>query len=358
VSVPDFSVELCGGTHVRATGDIGVLLIESESGIAAGVRRVEALTGAAALQYAQDLRATIAGVVAHHVDPTKLGETIEKLQAETKRLTRELQQARMKAAMGSDTGVASHSKVEDVIVIARAVSGLDKDGLRALVDQHRSRMKTGIVILAQESNGKGTLTVGVTPDLEKKLPAGQVTTDLALIIDGRGGGRGDFAEAGGKDPSKIGALIRIAPDVVEIRYTGKDVQPVPPPTASWGRQAMNAVRRWLELRGTVTDAPKTGYMVVQQPDGVAVNVEVRLIHNQAIADRKMRDAIDGAVERHAMPYMLVLVARVAPPARAIKPILDRALESNPLRDDSVEVYIGFLEDDARFTLEGRVWPSG
>jgi alanyl-tRNA synthetase len=144
---------------------------------------------------------------------------IASLQEESKRLTRELQQARMKAALsgGSDSGGAQAEVVDvaGVKLVAREVSGLDKDGLRALVDQHRSQIKSGVVVLASPSDGKVSIVVGVTPDLIKKVPAGQVVKQLAPIVGGGGGGRPDFAEAGGKDASKIGEMLAASRGVVE-----------------------------------------------------------------------------------------------------------------------------------------------
>ncbi len=115
----------------------------------------------------------------------------------------------MKAAMGGG-GAGQPEEAVDVAgvkLVAREVSGLDKDGLRALVDQHRARIKSGVVVLAAPSDGKVSIVVGVTPDLTKKVPAGQVVKQLAPIVGGGGGGRPDFAEAGGKDPSKIGEML-------------------------------------------------------------------------------------------------------------------------------------------------------
>ena len=97
--------------------------------------------------------------------------------------------------------------VAGVTLVAREVSGLDKDGLRALVDQHRDRIKSGVVVLASPGDGKVAIVVGVTPDLTKKLQAGQIVKQLAPIVGGGGGGRPDFAEAGGKDPSKVGEML-------------------------------------------------------------------------------------------------------------------------------------------------------
>ncbi|HEY3162612.1 MAG TPA: alanine--tRNA ligase [Vicinamibacterales bacterium] len=217
VSVPGFSMELCGGTHVRATGDIGLFAIVSESGVAAGTRRIEAITGMDSLKAFEADRDVVNGLAqALNARPEELGAKVSALQEETKRLARELQQAKMKAAMGGGTGQADEAtNVAGITLVAREVSGLDKDGLRALVDQHRTRIKSGVVVLASPSDGKVAIVVGVTPDLTKRVPAGQVVKQLAPIVGGGGGGRPDFAEAGGKDPSKIAEMLAAARSVVE-----------------------------------------------------------------------------------------------------------------------------------------------
>ena len=219
VSVPGFSVELCGGTHVRATGDIGLFAIVSEGGVAAGVRRIEAITGLDSLTSFQRQRDEL-GVLsaALNTRPGDLAARIGALQDEGKRLVRELQQAKMKAALaptGSGSPDGDVAEVAGVKLVARQVSGLDKDGLRALVDQHRGQIKSGVVVLASPSDGKVSIVVGVTPDLIKKAPAGQIVKQLAPIVGGGGGGRPDFAEAGGKDPSKIGELLAASRGVIE-----------------------------------------------------------------------------------------------------------------------------------------------
>jgi alanyl-tRNA synthetase len=219
VSIPGFSQELCGGTHVQATGNIGLCAIVAEGGVAAGVRRVEAITGLESLTTLQRDRETLARVgSALNARAGDVVSRVTALQDETKRLTRELQQARMQAALG---GAASNAAPDDGIdiagvkVIAREVTGLDKNGLRTLVDQHRSRIKSGVVILACPADDKVTIVVGVTADLTTKIPAGQVVKQLAPIVGGGGGGRPDFAEAGGKNPSKIGEMLEAAPGIIE-----------------------------------------------------------------------------------------------------------------------------------------------
>jgi alanyl-tRNA synthetase len=218
VSVPGFSVELCGGTHVHATGDIGLFAIVSETGVAAGTRRIEAITGTESLKAFQSDRDTVTSLAhALNARPEELMAKVSALQEETRRLGRELQQANMKAALGGGgTGEPDEAvDVSGVKLVAREVSGLDKDGLRALVDQHRSRIKSGVVVLASPSDGKVSIVVGVTPDLAKRVPAGQVVKQLAPIVGGGGGGRPDFAEAGGKDAGKIGEMLAAARSVVE-----------------------------------------------------------------------------------------------------------------------------------------------
>ena len=217
VSIPGYSVELCGGTHVRSTGDIGLVAIVSESGVAAGVRRIEATTGFESLAAFQQNREGLARLgSALNARPDELATRIGALQGENKRLARDLQHAKMNAALGGPGG-SSHDVVEvaGVKVVAREVTGLDKDGLRSLVDQHRSRIKSGVVILASPSDGKVTVVVGVTPDLTEKVPAGKVVKQIAPIVGGGGGGRPDFAEAGGKDSSKIGEMLAAARSVIE-----------------------------------------------------------------------------------------------------------------------------------------------
>jgi alanyl-tRNA synthetase len=218
VSVPGFSMELCGGTHVRATGDIGFFVVTQESGVAAGVRRIEALTGTGAVAHYQRERASleqILGVLNTSADQGV--DTVQKLQAEARRLAREVEQLKLKAALGGSSSGSDDetSEVKGVKVLARHVSGLEKGALRGLSDSLRDRLGTGVVIVASDvGDGKVALVVSVTKDLTSRLQAGRIVKELAPIIGGGGGGRPDFAEAGGKDASKIGELLRAAPDAV------------------------------------------------------------------------------------------------------------------------------------------------
>jgi len=218
VSVPGFSMELCGGTHVRATGDIGFFLITEESGVAAGVRRIEAVTGGGAVARAQHDRSTLAAIVgALTTTPAQALESVQRLQGDVKRLTREVEQLKMKAALGGgskDAPAEEPLDVNGVKLITKRVSGLEKGALRGISDSLRDRLGSGVVVLVSDNDGKVGLVVSVTKDLTARLQAGRIVKELAPIVGGGGGGRPDFAEAGGKDPSKIDELLARAPEVV------------------------------------------------------------------------------------------------------------------------------------------------
>jgi alanyl-tRNA synthetase len=220
VSIPGFSVELCGGTHVRATGDIGPFFITEESGVAAGVRRIEALTGLGAYAYARErLTQFDEAVRTLNAKPQELSQAIEAQGAAVSKLRKEVQQLKTKLALGGgSTGAADESRVDinGVTLITREVSDVDKESLRSLADTLKSKLTSGIVILAAPSaDGKVTIIATVTPDLTKRAPAGQLVKQLAPIVGGGGGGRADFAEAGGKEPAKIAAMLAESRKVVE-----------------------------------------------------------------------------------------------------------------------------------------------
>jgi alanyl-tRNA synthetase len=224
VSIPDFSVELCGGTHVGATGEIGPFVITEESGVAAGVRRIEAVTGDGAIELQQARTAALARVLqALGVPAVQAPDAIARLQTETKRLSRENDQLKMKLALG---GGASGAATDDVVpvgdakFIARRVAGLEGGALRALADSLRDRLGRGVVVLAAEHDGKVQLLVSVTRDLTDRVKAGQLVKQLAPIVGGGGGGRPDFAEAGGRDASKIDEALRTARELVEAALGG------------------------------------------------------------------------------------------------------------------------------------------
>jgi alanyl-tRNA synthetase len=222
VSVPEFSMELCGGTHVRATGDIGFFVITGENGVAAGVRRIEALTGAGAVEWAQQQRARLDAVVdTLHVNPDQAVEAVEKLQAEAKRLAREAGQLKTKLAIGG----GSSSEADDVVDVAgiklarRKVTDLDKEALRGVADSLKTKIKSGVVVLASANDGRVQIVVSVTSDLTARIKAGQIVKEIAPIVGGAGGGRPDFAEAGGKEPDKIDDMLDRSRGVIEAMLT-------------------------------------------------------------------------------------------------------------------------------------------
>ncbi len=217
VSIPGFSVELCGGTHVRATGDIGPFLISEESGVAAGVRRIEALTGAGAVARIQQQQTVLEQTAqALGVTPDRAPETITRLQGDLKRLARENHQLKMAAALGGGPSSASDDTVTlgDVTLVAKRVTGLDKAALRSLSDSLRDRLDRGVIVLAAEEDGKVHLLVSVTKNLTGLIKAGQLVKVLAPIVGGGGGGRPDFAEAGGRDATRLDELLAKARELV------------------------------------------------------------------------------------------------------------------------------------------------
>jgi alanyl-tRNA synthetase len=219
VTVPGFSVELCGGTHVRATGDIGAFLIVEESGVAAGVRRIEAVTGMGAIARVQQERAALDDVLAAlNTTGPHAADAVHRLQAEAKRLTREADQLRMKLALGGgsgSTGAVAPVDVSGVKVLTQRADGLEKGALRGLSDSLRDRLGSGVVVIASEADGKVVVVAAVTKDLTSRIQAGKIVRELAPIVGGGGGGRADFAEAGGKDASKIGDLLDAVPGVLQ-----------------------------------------------------------------------------------------------------------------------------------------------
>jgi alanyl-tRNA synthetase len=210
VSIPGFSMELCGGTHCRATGDIGFFAIVQEGGVAAGVRRIEALTGADAIRHCQERRATLdAALDALNVPAAQAGEAIQRLQAEVKRLAKEVTALRTRAAAGPDAAASGETlEIAGAKVVLRKVAGLEKAPLRDLADSLKARIESGVVVLASAGDGRVSIVVSVTKDLAGRVHAGQIVKEIAPIVGGGGGGRPDFAEAGGKDPARIDDLLQ------------------------------------------------------------------------------------------------------------------------------------------------------
>jgi alanyl-tRNA synthetase len=208
-----FSMELCGGTHVSRAGDIGFFKIIGESGIAAGVRRIEALTGEGALAWADSTDALvkeIAGLVKGSRDDVK--EKVEQLMERSRKLEKELQQLKSKLASGTVGGggdLASNARdVNGIKVLASRVDGADARALREAVDQLKSKLKSAVIVLgAVEGDDKVLLVAGVTQDQTAKIKAGELIGNVAQQVGGRGGGRPDMAQAGGTNPAALDAAL-------------------------------------------------------------------------------------------------------------------------------------------------------
>jgi alanyl-tRNA synthetase len=212
----EFSRELCGGTHVRATGDIGAFKITADEAIASGVRRIRAITGIDAFErFREDERLIEVSLGVLKTQRDQLPNAIERLQEELKKTRREIDDLKLKIATGSvGGGSAAADEARDcggIQVIAKIVDGLDKGGMRNLSDTFLGKLKSGVVIIAKVEEGKVSFIVRVSDDLTSKVMAGKIVQEMAPIVGGRGGGKPDMAEGGGTEPAKL-------PDAIEASY--------------------------------------------------------------------------------------------------------------------------------------------
>jgi alanyl-tRNA synthetase len=244
IKIGDFSTELCGGTHTGATGEIGLIKILKEGSVSSGVRRIEAVTGEGSLRHFRKDH-ELEGVVASFVGPTLSHKTrkdgaptpedgspatgealespaqalkleLEKKDAEIKRLTRELDQARMKSASSSAANIGEKVKdIRGVKVLAHRADNLERVQLRTLVDQLREKLGSGVVVVGSAADGNVSLIAGVTKDLTSRIQAGKVVGAVAAKVGGKGGGRPDLAEAGGKDVAALDSALAAVYNIVE-----------------------------------------------------------------------------------------------------------------------------------------------
>jgi alanyl-tRNA synthetase len=226
VSAGDYSREFCGGCHVNRTGDIGIFKITSDRSLAAGVRRMEAVTGRGALQFFQTL-----DDAAHELQQqlnTRLEEVpayVRSLVEKQKTLEREIKGLKMKLASGGGSGATSTgdapTEVAGVRLMAKRVDDISGGDLRNLADELRSKIKSGVIVLGSVAEGKVTLLTAVTKDLVDRIPANVFIQKLAPIVGGKGGGKPDLAQAGGKDPGKLDEALGRAPGALEELLTAK-----------------------------------------------------------------------------------------------------------------------------------------
>jgi alanyl-tRNA synthetase len=219
LTMGEFSTELCGGTHVRRTGDIGLFKIVSESGVAAGIRRIEAVTGEVALAWVQQQESTLAEAASVLKAPvsevsTKLAQVLDNV----RNLEREL--GRLKSKLASSQGDDLASQAVDVKgskVLAATLEGADAKTLRETMDKLKDRLKSAAIVLGAVNDGKISLIAGVTSDLTARVKAGELVNFVAQQVGGKGGGRPDMAQAGGTEPAKLSNALQSVKTWVEQR---------------------------------------------------------------------------------------------------------------------------------------------
>jgi alanyl-tRNA synthetase len=216
IKIGDFSTELCGGTHLDQTGQIGLLKIVSEGAVAAGVRRLEAVTGDAALRHVGREELALrqaAGLL--KIPPLELPQRLQKLLDEQRLLEKQLESMEGRLAKSrAQELVAAARQIGGVAVVVARVDGLDQDGLRAVVDSVRDRLGSGVICLGSVKDDKVNLVSAVSKDLTPRFNAGKLIQEVARVVGGGGGGRPDLAQAGGKDPSKLDAALNLVNDYV------------------------------------------------------------------------------------------------------------------------------------------------
>jgi len=221
LKIADFSTELCGGTHVAATGEIGLIKILKEGSVSSGVRRIEAVAGEQSLQHFRrdhELEGIVSNLVGRSdLSPAvALRQELDRREEELKKLRRELDQVRMKSAASAVASADENVKdVKGIKVLAHRADNLDRNQLRTLVDNFRNKLGSGVVIVGSITEGKVAVIVGVTKDLTAKLQAGKIVGQVAQKVGGSGGGRPDMAEAGGKNPEALDEALRESYSVVE-----------------------------------------------------------------------------------------------------------------------------------------------
>jgi alanyl-tRNA synthetase len=216
VKIGDFSTELCGGTHLDATGQLGFFKVSEEGAVASGVRRIEAVAGTAAVEAVarrERVLKEIGDIL--KIAPAEAPQRLRKLLEEQKTLERQLQEMEGKLARSkADDLVSAAREVNGVAVIAGRIDGLDSDGLRAVADTLRDRLGSGIVSVGSVVDGKVNLIAAVTKDLTRRFQAGKLIQEMAKVVGGRGGGRPDLAQAGGPDTARADDALALVYDWV------------------------------------------------------------------------------------------------------------------------------------------------
>ncbi len=216
VRTGDYSTELCGGTHVQRTGDIGVFKLRAETGVAAGVRRIEAITGEGALEWLRSREQTLREIgELLHGSEDDVATRVARLVAQQRELERQLKQLQSKlAGSQSDDLLRQARKIDGVTVLAAEVEGADDRALRDLADRLRDQIRSGVVVLGTARGERALLLAAVTRDLTKRYHAGNIIKQIAPLVGGGGGGKPDLAQAGGKDPTKLREALEAVYQIV------------------------------------------------------------------------------------------------------------------------------------------------
>jgi alanyl-tRNA synthetase len=214
--ISDFSMELCGGTHSSRTGDIGLFKIVSESGVAAGVRRIEALTGEGAYRFIKEEEKELLEIASSLKSvPGELSSKLERLLERQKELERELSSFHDKASHQELSNLLPLvRKIKGVNVLSAKVDGKDVSRMREFVDQLKGKMGSGIILLGGQNQNKVSLIMGVTSDLTQRFHAGELIKKIAVHVGGTGGGRPDFAQAGGTDSKRLDEALKALEDLI------------------------------------------------------------------------------------------------------------------------------------------------
>jgi alanyl-tRNA synthetase len=222
LSIGDFSMELCGGTHVQRAGDIGLFKIVAESGVAAGIRRIEAITGTVAYDWVvhteQVLREVASLVRGGRED---VDEKVRELIDRTRRLEKEVQQLKAKLATGQSGDLTALAKdIAGIKLLSARIDDADAKSLRSAVDEMKAKLGSSVIVLGSVQDGKVVLVAGVSDDLKGRVAAGDIVGAVAAQVGGRGGGRADFAQAGGTKPEKLGEALASVAALVSSRLAG------------------------------------------------------------------------------------------------------------------------------------------
>ncbi|MEK6693058.1 MAG: alanine--tRNA ligase [Nitrospirota bacterium] len=217
VGIKGVSSELCGGTHLRATGEIGLFKIVSETGIAAGVRRIEALTGESALRFIKEGEKELISIARLlKSSDLKVSTRVERLQGEKRDIEREIEALKGKISTSRSATIIEKAKeIAGIKVIAEKVEGADIKDLRIFADSLRDRLKSGVLVLGSTKDGKVSFIAMVTKDLTGRFHAGKIIKEVAAIAGGTGGGKAEMAEAGGKDPDKLDEAMKKVYEIIE-----------------------------------------------------------------------------------------------------------------------------------------------